>query len=657
MSNTLSPARRAAMLQSAMNFLYPATQQTDNPSSAANVTEDHDPGVTTPESNMVNDTPHGLTTSPSSLVAGTHEENDIDPVIREASGCSNLQDRETRLVKANPAMYEFLAEAIMTQHAQLPTPDDLSKAPEQYVPCNAILETLECPRPLMRETRADAVAYTEPKKNIYLAEQPADAKPLNLFTVRQLKSIDSLARCKDFLVAEVDGRSVFVPKARSRFRPNDLVLYLEMHTFVPRGDRRFNMLSKYATTVVEYQGEKGYHQVPQFMVAFEKAQVVNQGFIFPLSEFPEVEKEVKKLSQEPKREGRISGQQLSQLREMDFAHRFGIRMWTPNENQASLYLGPRPIFIRSTDSNTQNKCPNLFLKEKYKYHIFQESVKMDGESMTAYFVRKDSPFFTSLNPLGPTYDRRACQPNGRFGVLSKKRDLHNIVRNDFWDMAVEKQLPEKLAKLDQTIAVMGELVGDGIESNRHKYPKGKRDFFVFSVFDVDKQAPWNPREVEALAAELGLRHVEVRTYNTIRKLGTCHKDLQNRADLTCYEALVYKNAFDGRWFKVLSQRYLDRKVEPPRGGGGSSSSGGQNTPRADLIKLAQIWRASPAYRPDAMNLIWREPTWDAKVQLYTQMWTIALGAHARDGEEAIAITEASWPADPEDAAETTPQQQ
>ncbi len=654
-----------------MDFLYPATQQIETSSSAANITETYDPAVSTSESDMVNDTPHDLTKSPSSLDigtpeetgmdTGTPEESGMDPVVGEAAGGFSLQDGKTELVKAKPAMYDFLAEAIMTQRAQLPTPDDLSKVPEQYVPRGPILETHECPGSLTRDTRADVVPLTDSKKNIFLTEQPADTNPLKLFTVRRLKSLNSLAQCNDFLVAMVDGHSVFVPKPRCRFRPKDLVLYLAMHTFVPRGDRRFNTLSKYATTVVEYEGEKGYRQVPQFVVAFERAQVVNEGFIFPLSEFPDVEKEVKELIQELKRAGRSSAQILSQVREMDFAGRFGIRMWTPNEKQASLYLGPRPIFIRSTDSNTLKKCPNLFLKDKYEHHIFQESVKMDGESMTAYFVRKDSPFFGSLNPLGPKYDRRASHPNGRFGVLSKKRDLHNIERNHFWDMAVEKQLPEKLAKLDLSIAIMGELVGDGIESNRHKYPRGKRDFFVFSVFDVDKQVPWNPKEVVNLAAELDLQHVEVRTYNTIRKLGTCHKDLQNRADLTCYEGLVYKNTYDGRWFKVLSKPYLDRKGEAPRGSGGSgggsssNSSGEQNMPRADLIKLAQIWRASPAYHADAMQLVWREPTWEAKMQLFTQMWAIALGARARDGEEAFALIKASGPDDSEDASGTTPQ--
>ena len=644
------------MIETAMKFLYPDAQQTNNPSSAVNITETQDPVSSNSVPDMLNGKPCDLaTTSPSSLDTESHEENSAGPMIGETASCSSVQDRKTMLVKAKPAMYDFLAEAIITQRAQLPTDDELSKISEQYVTCNTILGTQEFPRLLTRENRADVVPRTDPIKNIYLTEQSSDTKPLKLFTVRRLESLNSLARCKDFHVAVVDGHSVFVPKARCQFRPKDLVLYLAMHTFVPRGDSRFNMLSKYATTVVEYEGEKGYHQVPHFVVAFEKVQVVNEGFIFPLSEFPEVEKEVKELTQELKQEGKIPHRLLSQLREMDFANRFGIRMWTPNQNQASLYLGPRPFFIRCTDSNTLKKCPNLFLKDKYKHHVFQESVKMDGESMTTYFVCKDSPFFGSLNPLGPNYDSRACHPNGRFGVLSKRRDLHNIKRNDFWDMAVELQLPEKLAKLDQSIAIMGELVGDGIESNRHRYPKGKREFFVFSVFDVDNQVPWNPKEVEALAAELGLRHVEVRTYNTIRKLGTCHKDLQNRADLTCYEGLVYKNTYDGRWFKVLSQPYLDRKVDVlPGGGGGWSSSitREQTMPRADLVKLGQIWCASPAYHPDLIQLIRQEPTWEAKVELYNQMWTIALGACSREGEGTGTLIEANDSADPEDAAET-----
>ncbi len=75
-------------------------------------------------------------------------------------------------------------------------------------------------------------------------------------------------------------------------------------------------------------------------------------------------------------------------------------------------------------------------------------------------------------------------------------------KNYYWDMAVSKDLPRKLANSNQSIAIMGELVGDGIESNRHGYPKGQRDFFVFAVFDIDNQTLWDPKIVEDFARDL-----------------------------------------------------------------------------------------------------------------------------------------------------------
>lgn len=71
---------------------------------------------------------------------------------------------------------------------------------------------------------------------------------------------------------------------------------------------------------------------------------------------------------------------------------------------------------------------------------------------------------------------------------------------------------------------------------------------------------WHPREVESFAAEHGLEHVPVLGYRTVREVARHHEDLQVRADLKDGEGLVFKScAVDGRWFKVLSSRWIMEK--------------------------------------------------------------------------------------------------
>ncbi len=71
---------------------------------------------------------------------------------------------------------------------------------------------------------------------------------------------------------------------------------------------------------------------------------------------------------------------------------------------------------------------------------------------------------------------------------------------------------------------------------------------------------WHPRKVETFAAEHGLEHVPVLGYRTVREVARNHDDLLVRAELKKGEGLVFKScAVDGRWFKVLSNRWIVEK--------------------------------------------------------------------------------------------------
>lgn len=215
--------------------------------------------------------------------------------------------------------------------------------------------------------------------------------------------------------------------------------------------------------------------------------------------------------------------------------------------------------MKITTNQILQDCPNLFTKPKYNFYDYQESVKLDGASMSVYFVKSCTNKFHDLNPLpeGELGSNMALK-NGRFGVCSKNNDLHELAPCHFgyWKVALLNDLPAKLAKLNRNIAIQGEICGPAINQNREKLDKTQ--FYVYAMWDIDAQKYLEPGLVEKMAYKLGLQHVPVIRYVRIRSIAGCHNDLRRLADERPGEGLVYKCVRDGRSFKVHSPAYKVR---------------------------------------------------------------------------------------------------
>ncbi|KAF3767182.1 DNA ligase/mRNA capping enzyme [Cryphonectria parasitica EP155] len=224
-----------------------------------------------------------------------------------------------------------------------------------------------------------------------------------------------------------------------------------------------------------------------------------------------------------------------------------------------LKLGTVPTrLFKKTDVTRVEDCPNLFTKAKYHKYLYQESVKMDGTSMTIYFVNSNLPLFANLNPLPEKVGPNTVHPNGRFGVCSKNMDINELSDCQFgyWKIALRYDLPKKLAAKGRSVAIHGEFCGHNINQNREKIRGGQVDFFVFSIYDVTTQKYMNPKIVVGIAQQLGLKHVPVLGYVKIREIADSHHELKKRAMQRKGEGLVYKCLHDGRSFKVISSTYL-----------------------------------------------------------------------------------------------------
>lgn len=336
-------------------------------------------------------------------------------------------------------------------------------------------------------------------------------------------------------VATVDGWQVVVPRSLG-FAAGEHILFCEIDSFLPARDSRFGKLGG----ITKYDGTQG-HRVATRMVGSQ----ISQGTIFHLRDFPEVMDD-------------RAGLKVDECRNTDFAEKLGVKKWQRAEEKARDTLGSLPTFLGKPDAVRVQNCPNFFTKAKYRKLIYQETVKMDGSTMTCYFVRKDSPYYKSLPELHPDSASwaHALHENGRFGVCSHNVELKNTPDNIPWQAAIHYGIASKLAGLGKNIAIQGELVGSTIQKNRHGYRAGEHEFLVFSVFDIKKQERWCPLEVERFAASMRLEHVGVLGYHTIPDIARHYDDLKARADMHPDEGLVFKCLQDGRWFKVISNYYL-----------------------------------------------------------------------------------------------------
>lgn len=398
------------------------------------------------------------------------------------------------------------------------------------------------------------------------AEQTDPGDTLRLASLREISRIHSVKVGQRWMTfAEVDGWTCLVPPRA--FKAGQLVIYLEIDSMVPASDGRFGTMTPLRT----FEG-KLHHRVKTRRFGSGEEKIIVQGYVYPIEKFGCVYRQVgavrwalelgpgSKFSQE-----KTNLIILAMYRRMNWAEKLGIKKWEEtaqalsNAHNEHPRLGKTPTHLfHKTDITRVEDCPNLFSKQKYTRREYQESVKMDGASMTAYFLSKKSRRFGELNPLPETVGPNTVLENGRFGVCSKSIDLNELTMCNFgyWKTALRHDLPNKLSKLGKNMAIQGELCGPGINQNREKIPTDQTDFFVFAVFDIDRQKYVDPRKVVDLAAQLGLKHVPVLGYVKIPEIAGDREDLKRRARQRKGEGLVYKCLVDGRAFKVISSTYL-----------------------------------------------------------------------------------------------------
>lgn len=154
-----------------------------------------------------------------------------------------------------------------------------------------------------------------------------------------------------------------------------------------------------------------------------------------------------------------------------------------------------------------------------------------------------------------------------------------------------------MAKTGMSIAIQGELVGWSIEGNPYNYPENKRDFFVYTVINIETRERWHPKDVKDFADVWGLKHVKIIGYTTLPAIAKSHKELVDRADKGEGEGLVFKCCDDNRWFKVLSSKYIITKGDEARALAEEKARSGKNNNGAPPAPYGQHLKSAEAMAP------------------------------------------------------------
>ena len=334
---------------------------------------------------------------------------------------------------------------------------------------------------------------------------------------------------------------------KDEVKVNDLVVYFEIDSFLPI-EPHFEFLGKTTT----FEGREGYR-----LRTLKLKKVLSQGLVLPISHFP--------IEIQTQLSGKQEGDDVTEILKVikydnavqELNQRPGLK--------SGKAKGSFPSFIPKTDQNRIQNLMHLF--ETHRDHEFEETLKLDGSSMTCYKIPNTPSLVAKvLSWFGkPLIDYH-------FGVCSRNlelsRDANQVTvfdnqgksseynQSDFWTMAIKAEIEKKLPI---GYAVQGELIGPKIQANHEKV--STLDYFIFDVFDIDAGLYLLPAERQVFCNKYGLQHVPVTNFRTKPFQSTLdellkHVDTESMNPGTISEGRVYKSLTQALSFKAINNRYL-----------------------------------------------------------------------------------------------------
>lgn len=264
-----------------------------------------------------------------------------------------------------------------------------------------------------------------------------------LASIQRIKALDPIEGADAIERATVLGWQLVVKKGD--YQVGDLAVYCEIDCLMPdRPEFEFLKPRGMRIKTIRLRGQ------------------ISQGICFPLSILPE-------------------GFEIKE--DADCTAALGVTKYEP---PIPAYLsgtvkGKFPWFIPKTDETRVQVLQDVL--DKYKGEKCYVTEKVDGSSVTYY-----------LN-------------NNEFGVASRNLELLEDDENSLWKVARELDIENKLRSLGKNMALQGELIGEGIQSNILRL-RGQT-VAVFNAFEIDTAKYLNYYELKQLLETLQLPMVPV----------------------------------------------------------------------------------------------------------------------------------------------------
>ena len=266
-------------------------------------------------------------------------------------------------------------------------------------------------------------------------------------SIRSIDNIEPITNADSIEVATVGGWKVVVKKGE--FKTNDLVVYLEIDSWVPTSLAPFLSKGKEPKVFNGVEGER--------LRTVKLRGQISQGLLLPID-----------CTTISDGEGNV----ISVSEGDDVTEFLGIQKWerplpTQLQGQAK---GNFPSFIRKTDQERcQNLQKNIFVD--WKDLEWEISLKLDGSSLTGYYN------------------------NGETGICSRNLELMDNDKNSgnsFIQTFNSSGLKDAIKSIGRNVAVQGEMMGEKIQGNRENLTG--TILFIFDVFDIDNQQYMTPQD-------------------------------------------------------------------------------------------------------------------------------------------------------------------
>ena len=352
-----------------------------------------------------------------------------------------------------------------------------------------------------------------------------------LASVREVKKLIPIKGADRIELAQVDGWFCIVKKGE--FTTGDLGVYFEIDSLLPCKEP-YLFLGK----------PKTYNGVDAYRIKTMKMRgVISQGLLLPTRYF----KELSDVS---------LGDDVTDILGITKYEAGNFNGNNGGSSKVSTSKG-FPDFIPKTDQERIQNIPYVF--EEMKDVQFEETLKLDGSSYTAYKIESNLPWYKRLiNKVYPTFSTTTFAVCSRNIELTSELDRPYEEMSNFYKVTVDNSVN---VVLPVGYAIQGELIAPNIQSNHEKVVKP--ELYIFDVFDIEKQKKLLPTQRREFVASIGLNHIPVinpnfTMFDSFNKL----EDLLNHVEgesinpNTISEGRVYKSVDSDFSFKVISNQYL-----------------------------------------------------------------------------------------------------